>query len=131
MVVIVLTACPEGLRGHLTRWLLEVSAGVFVGHVTARVRNLLWGRVTQLAGDGRALMVYSQPNEQRLAFKVHGHHWHPTDYDGVLLMMRPAEPQPASLGRTGWSKASKRRRFGQRNRAAPDPSLPQEPQEQP
>ena len=31
MVVIVLTACPAGLRGHLTRWLLEISPGVFVG----------------------------------------------------------------------------------------------------
>ncbi len=114
MVVIILTSCPEGLRGQLTRWLLEVSAGVFVGHITSRVRDLLWSRVTQLSGDGRALMVYSQRNEQRLAFKVHGHHWQPTDYEGVLLMMRPAQPRPASLGRTGWSKASKRRRFGQR-----------------
>ena len=113
MVVIVLTACPEGLRGHLTRWLLEISAGVFVGHVTARVRNLLWGRVTQLSGDGRALMVFSQANEQRLGFKVHGHHWTPTDYDGLLLMMRPNE-RSTSYGRTGWSKAGRRKRFAQR-----------------
>jgi CRISPR-associated protein Cas2 len=115
MVVIVLTACPEGLRGHLTRWLLEISAGVFVGHVTARVRTLLWARVIELSRDGRALMVYSQRNEQRLAFKVHGHHWQPADYDGVLLMRRPA---PASQrqreGRTGWSKVGRRKRFGQR-----------------
>lgn len=115
MVVIVLTACPEGLRGHLTRWLLEISAGVFVGHVTARVRNLLWNRVVELSREGRALMVYSQRNEQRLAFEVHGHHWEPTDYDGVLLMRRP---EPASQlqrsGSVGWSKAGRRRRFGQR-----------------
>ena len=25
MTVLVLTACPAGLRGHLTRWLLEIS----------------------------------------------------------------------------------------------------------
>ena len=31
MTVIVVTACPAGLRGHLTRWLLEISPGVFVG----------------------------------------------------------------------------------------------------
>jgi CRISPR-associated protein Cas2 len=115
MVVIVLTACPEGLRGHLTRWLLEVSAGVFVGHITARVRTLLWARVVQLSKDGRALMIYSQPNEQRLAFKVHGHHWHPTDYDGLLLMLRPAPvQQPQHQGRIGWSRAGQRKRFGQR-----------------
>lgn len=115
MVVIVLTACPEGLRGHLTRWLLEISAGVFVGHVTARVRTLLWARVVELSRDGRALMVYSQRNEQHLAFKVHGHHWEPTDYDGVLLMRRPgAAGQPPSNRPVGWSKAGRRRRFGQR-----------------
>lgn len=31
MVVLMLTACPEGLRGHLTRWLMEIGPGVFVG----------------------------------------------------------------------------------------------------
>ncbi|MGO4760857.1 type I-E CRISPR-associated endoribonuclease Cas2, partial [Streptomyces sp. 2MCAF27] len=29
MTVIVLTNCPAGLRGFLTRWLLEISPGVF------------------------------------------------------------------------------------------------------
>ena len=38
MVVIVLTACPVGLRGDLTRWLLEIAPGVFVGHIDARMR---------------------------------------------------------------------------------------------
>lgn len=118
MVVIVLTACPEGLRGHLTRWLLEISVGVFVGHVTARVRKLLWARVVELSKDGRALMVYQQRNEQRLAFKVHRHHWEPRDYDGVLLMSRPPPAaQVPSQGRTGWSKAGRRKRFGKRRAA--------------
>jgi CRISPR-associated protein Cas2 len=115
MVVIVLTACPEGLRGHLTRWLLEISAGVFVGHVTARVRDLLWDRVVELSKDGRALMVYNQRNEQHLAFKVYGHHWEPADYDGVLLMRRPAQvSQRQAEGPIGWSKVGRRKRFGQR-----------------
>lgn len=121
MVVIVLTACPEGLRGHLTRWLLEISAGVFVGHVTARVRKLLWMRVVELSKDGRALMVYSQQSEQRLAFEVHDHHWQPADYDGVLLMRRPAPAgRPQAAGSVGWSKAGRRKRFGQRQAAAKD-----------
>lgn len=113
MTVLVLTACPEGLRGHLTRWLMEISAGVFVGHVSARVRSLLWARVVELAKDGRAIMVYGQQNEQRLAFKVHGHYWEPVDYDGIQLMRRPSASARAP-GRPGWSKAS-RRRFGRRS----------------
>ncbi len=114
MVVIVVTACPAGLRGHLTRWLLEISAGVFVGHVTARVRDLMWERVVELAKDGRAIMIHSVRGEQRLAFKVHRHDWLPVDLDGIQLMLRPAEgtqDKPQQL-RAGWSNISKYRRAG-------------------
>ena len=58
MVVIVLTACPVGLRGDLTRWLLEIAPGVFVGHIDARIRDRLWERIIDLLRDGRAVMVY-------------------------------------------------------------------------
>ncbi|MEK8106487.1 type I-E CRISPR-associated endoribonuclease Cas2e [Micromonospora sp. M12] len=68
MTVIILTACPPGLRGHLTQWLLELTAGVYVGHISTRVRDRLWTRVTEMAGVGRALMVYQIPGEQRLSF---------------------------------------------------------------
>ena len=113
MTVIVLTACPEGLRGHLTQWLLEISAGVYVGHVSTRIRQRLWSKVIDMAGPGRALLVFQKPGEQRLSFLVHDHQWKPVDFDGVTLIRRPSEkhiPNPA-LPR-GWSKASKRRRFG-------------------
>ena len=35
MMVLVTTAVSTGLRGELTRWLLEVSPGVFVGTVSS------------------------------------------------------------------------------------------------
>ncbi|MFY1670231.1 type I-E CRISPR-associated endoribonuclease Cas2e [Plantactinospora sp. WMMB334] len=121
MTVIILTACPEGLRGHLTQWLLEISAGVYVGHVNSRIRHRLWGKVVEMAGPGRALLVYQQPGEQRLAFEVHDHHWQPVDFDGITLIRRPRERgtyNPAMP--RGWSKASKRRRFGRRGAASRD-----------
>lgn len=112
MIVLVLTACPEGLRGHLTRWLMEVSAGVFVGHATRRVREELWQRVVELIGGGRAVMAYSAPGEQRLALLTHGHHWVTEDFDGITLMRRPtgAEAADAPPPRPGWSAAARRRR---------------------
>ena len=112
MVVIVLTACPAGLRGHLTRWLLEINPGVFVGHVSARVRERLWGHVIELAKDGRAIMVHSTSGEQRLAFRVHRSDWTPVDFDGLQLMLRPADPstQGTSDLRKGWSNAARYRR---------------------
>lgn len=112
MVVVVLTACPAGLRGHLTRWLLEISAGVFVGKVSSRVRAELWARVCDMAKDGRALMVYQDDSEQGFRFQVHRHHWDVVDIDGLTLIRRPHEvTQGATSGmRSGWSTASKRRR---------------------
>jgi|GEM_PF-142903 len=91
MVVLVVTACPAGLRGQLTRWLLEIAPGVFVGNVTSRVRDLLWTRVVELARNGRAILVFSARNEQRLDFRVHDSDWQPVDFDGVHLMRRPSE----------------------------------------
>lgn len=116
MIVMVLSACPTGLRGDLTKWLLEISPGVFVGQGSARVRDLLWDRVTLLARDGRAIMVYSSDGEQRLRFKVHRHNWHPVDHDGLLLMRRPADPDEGAGGKQGWSMAS-RFRAAQRRRS--------------
>ncbi len=114
MTVIVVAACPMGLRGHLTRWLLEISAGVFVGKVSARVRDLLWIRTVDMVKSGRAIMVYNANNEQGLAFKVHRHDWTPIEIEGLTLMLRPNDPEqtPATTTNTeGWSSASRRRRF--------------------
>jgi CRISPR-associated protein Cas2 len=117
MTVIVVAACPVGLRGHLTRWLLEISAGVFVGKVSARVRDLLWLRTLEMVKSARAIMVYAANNEQGLTFKVHRHEWMPVEIEGVTLMLRPVErgdgPRSSDeLTRTqGWSTASRRRRF--------------------
>lgn len=89
MTVLVLTAVPPGLRGHLTRWLLEIAPGVFVGTVTARVRDHLWERVQKYVGDGgRAVMVQPARSEQGLSFRVVGEAWEPVDYDGVMLIRR-------------------------------------------
>ncbi len=116
MIVIVTTACPEGLRGHLTRWLMEVSAGVFVGHVTRRVGDELWDRVMELVGQGRAVMVYSAPGEQHFALRNHGHHWTPEDFDGITLIRRPpgGESTDSPPPSRGWSAAGRRRRYGRR-----------------
>jgi CRISPR-associated protein Cas2 len=112
VVVLIVTACPVGLRGHLTRWLLEISPGVFVGHLSHRVRQEMWDRVLELCKDGRALMVFSVRGEQRLEFWTHRHDWVPEDVDGLTLIRRPHTAVESGLGgRHGWSKASRYRRL--------------------
>ncbi|MGV9703919.1 type I-E CRISPR-associated endoribonuclease Cas2e [Streptomyces sp. NPDC003483] len=118
MTVIVLTNCPAGLRGFLTRWLLEISAGVFIGNPSARIRDVLWEEVQQYTGQGRALLAHTDNSEQGFTFRTHDHAWHPIDHEGATLIRRPdptarATTQPAENDTpSGWSKASKRRRFG-------------------
>ena len=72
MVVIVLSAAPAGLRGALTRWMLEVSAGVYVGHLSTRVREQVWELIQANIGQGRALLVYPVKSEQRFAIRRSG-----------------------------------------------------------
>ena len=94
--------------------MLEISPGVFVGTLTARVRILVWVRVVEMVRTGRAIMVNSANNEQRLEFKVHAHHWQPVDFEGIQLILRPNGNEPTSEPEraTGWSTASRRRFLG-------------------
>lgn len=116
MVVIVLTKVPAGLRGHLTKWLMEVSAGVFVGHVSARVREQLWGLVISMVKDGEALMIQSARNEQGMTLRNHRHGWDPVDFDGVTLMRRPlalakSETAPSEVPREARFRRVRRPQF--------------------
>lgn len=58
MIVLSLSNCPPKLRGDLSKWLVEINAGVYVGRVSARVRDELWQRVCENLRDGRATMVF-------------------------------------------------------------------------
>lgn len=89
MLVISLTDCPQKLRGDLSKWLFEINTGVYVGTVSARVREELWQRICENLRTGRATMVYSAAGEQKLDFRVHNTTWEPVDFDGIKLMRRP------------------------------------------
>lgn len=89
MTVVVLIAAPVGLRGHVTRWMVEVAAGVFVGNPSARVRERLWNVLADRIRDGQAIMIEPASNEQRWAVRTAGRdRWNPVDYDGLILMAR-------------------------------------------
>lgn len=89
MITLVVSKVPEGLRGHLTKWLMEVAPGVFVGKVSARVRDELWRITSDGLEGGTALMVQSAPNEQGFEIRNIGHRWNPVDLDGFVALRRP------------------------------------------
>lgn len=129
MVVLTLEKCPLALRGDLTKWLQEISVGVYVGQVSARVRDKLWERVCEESRNGRAVMVYSARTEQRYDFRVHNAAWEPIDFDGLKLMLRPSPSRVKALGgkRAGFSDASKR--IKSQGRQKPKGEGPIEPKE--
>lgn len=109
MIVVSITDCPPALRGDLTKWLFEINVGVYVGQVSARVRDELWNRIVENCKVGRVTMVYQTNNEQHFAFRVHNSDWKPIDFDGLTLMMRPGDGysnRTLSL-RPGFSKAAR------------------------
>lgn len=90
MTVVVLIAAAEGLRGHLTRWMVEIAAGVFVGNPSTRVRDRIWNTLTDRINDGQAIMIEPARNEQGWTTRTAGRdRWQPTDLDGLILMARP------------------------------------------
>lgn len=89
MIVLHLNACPPGIRGDVTKWMMEITTGVYVGNLSRRTREALWMRVCKHAGKGSAVMVCSAQNEQGFVYYVYNTSWKPTDFDGVTLMCRP------------------------------------------
>lgn len=112
MTVVVMTDCPPKLRGDLTKWLLEINTGVYVGNISARVREELWARICENLKTGRATMVFRAGNEQRMDFWVHNTIWEPVDYEGLKLIRRPLPSSTASRAKDtlahNFSNAAKR-----------------------
>jgi len=87
MVVIVLEKVSKTLRGELSRWMLEVSTGVFVGSMTALVRDLLWDKCVSKKTVGRCCQMYRTNNEQGFAIRTHGDTTRTlVDFDGLTLV---------------------------------------------
>ena len=90
MTVMILERVPPSLRGELTRWLIQPKTGVFVGRVSARVRELLWRRVQASLKGGAALLIFSDNTEQGFTISSLGDTSKVmTDFDGLILPKTP------------------------------------------
>jgi CRISPR-associated protein Cas2 len=91
VIVLVMTAVPPGLRGDLSRWLLEISPGVFTGRVSRRVRERLWrkARFGVLQGGSAIMVVADRSREQGFEILTAGTaRWEAADFEGLTLMRR-------------------------------------------
>lgn len=90
MIVLILEKVSPSLRGELTRWLIEARTGVFVGRVSAMVRERLWDKICGAAGDGGAILIHPAEGEQGYAMRMHGATKREiVDFEGLTLVRIP------------------------------------------
>lgn len=98
MLVVVTENVPPRLRGRLAIWLLQVRAGVYVGEVSRRVREMIWEQCTGLCGDGNIVMAWATNTESGFDFQTLGKNRRiPVDMDGLRLVSFLPEAGEGSL----------------------------------
>lgn len=99
MLVIVVENAPDRLRGRLACWLLQVRAGVYVGDVSKRVREMLWAQVEGGIGAGNAVAAWRASNESGFELATVGANRRvPVDFDGLQLVSFSPEVVAAEQG---------------------------------
>ncbi|MGQ7262460.1 type I-E CRISPR-associated endoribonuclease Cas2e [Vreelandella sp. V005] len=87
MLVVITEAVPPRLRGRLAVWLLEIRAGVYVGDVSRRIREMIWEQVEALAEEGNVAMAWASNHESGFEFQTYGENRRePVDHDGLRLV---------------------------------------------
>jgi CRISPR-associated protein Cas2 len=87
MLVIVVENVPPRLRGRLGLWLVEVRAGVYVGDVSRRVREMIWNNLEEGLEEGNVVMAWTSNNESGFDFLTLGTNRRiPVEMDGIKLV---------------------------------------------
>lgn len=93
MVVIVTENIPRRLRGRLAVYLIEIRAGVYVGKVGRRIREMLEYTIDEALGEGNAVMSWTTSTESGFDFKTWGPNRRvPVEMDGIKLVAFHPEP---------------------------------------
>lgn len=97
MLVVVTENVPPRLRGRLAIWLLQVRAGVYVGDVSKRVREMIWEQCSELYGEGNVVVAWATNTESGFDFQTLGKNRRvPVDMEGLrLVSFLPEEGESA------------------------------------
>ena len=63
----------------------------YVGHLSARVRDILWTETLPLLGSGRATLVYADSNEQGFTIQTAGEGRYTEPSPGLVTGSKPRE----------------------------------------
>ena len=94
MLLMVLERVPRSLRGELSRWLIEPHTGVFVGSVSAMVRDRLWDKCRKRLRSGGMTQIWSTNTEQGYDIRMWGiTQREVVDFEGLRLIRIPHRDQ--------------------------------------
>ncbi|MBG0785439.1 MAG: type I-E CRISPR-associated endoribonuclease Cas2 [Anaerolineaceae bacterium] len=92
MIIMILEKVTVGLRGELTRWLIEPRTGVFVGQVSARVRDKLWEKAVTRKRGGGVMQIWNTNTEQGYFLRSSGDtSRNLVEVEGLQLIQIPGE----------------------------------------
>ena len=87
MIAVITENVPPRLRGRLAIWLLQVRAGVYIGDVSRRVREMIWEQCIFFTEEGNVVMAWATNTESGFDFQTFGpNRREPIDMDGLRLV---------------------------------------------
>lgn len=105
MIIVVLSLAPESTKGVVSRYLMEIAPGTFIGSLNAKIRDQLWDFIRGNLKSGNAIMAFNDNSmigheirTQNLSRRTI------EDFDGVPLIRIITEGNLENASKTGWSK---------------------------
>ena len=96
MLVIAVENVPPRLRGRLAVWLIEIRAGLYVGDLSTKVREMIWSQVTEGIEEGNAIMTWSTNTESGFDFLTLGENRRmPVEMNGLKLVSYTPVEKPS------------------------------------
>lgn len=95
-VVVVTENVPPRVRGRMAIWLLEVRAGVYIGDVSRRTREMLWEQLSEGYEEGNVVMAWASSHESGYEFQTLGANRRiAVEFDGLHLVSFLPQERPA------------------------------------
>ncbi len=88
MLLMILEKLPRKWRGALSRWLLEIRPGTFLGNPSPRVRDLLWKKLTERPPLGFVMQLWSRRAPPGFVYRQYGTSKRMlADFEGLALVV--------------------------------------------
>jgi CRISPR-associated protein Cas2 len=89
MVIFILEHVTPSVRGELSRWFIEPHAGIFVGNISAMVREKLWEYLQKKSPNCAITLLHNAKTEQGFTIRTYGDTTRKVvDFEGISLIKK-------------------------------------------